>query len=324
MKKTVLIFLILLAVLTGILVLRNFQSEPVKPRNVGFQGMGTVCSFSIYGSEELLTRSFNAGKSEFDRVNAACSLYNPESELSRLNAVASEREFICSEAMWFLIKRAQQAYIDSDGEFDITVKPLMVLWGFYRKQGKTAPDEQEIAEVKKRVGFDKLILDDSKRSIRFSVPGMALDLGGIAKGYAADLAVTAIIGTGGRAGVVDVGGNLRFLPSPPPGRKSYSVAIRNPRNSEQVLPEKLDIRPGWAVATSGDYERGIVLDGVQYGHIISPKTGKLRLYSPSSVTVIAKTAMDADVFSTSCYLGGKPLAEKLQKRYPGVKVIFTD
>ena len=329
MRKKVLIaapavILLLIAAMVPVLLWKRAAERDVKPQRVDFQSMGTLCSFAVYGSEKQLAVSFDAGKSEFDRVEAGCSLYDPASELSRLNAVAGEQEFICSEAMWFLIKRAQQAYIDSDGEFDITVKPLMMLWGFYRKQGDKAPGDAEIAEVKKRVGFDKLILDESKRSIRFSVPGMALDLGGIAKGYAADLAVTAIVTAGVRAGVVDVGGNLRFLPAPPPGRQNYVVGIRDPRHRDRTLPDKLTVAPGRAVATSGDYERGIVLDGVRYGHIISPKTGKLRNFSPVSVTVVADTAVDADVFSTSCYLGGRELAEKLKQRYPELEIIFTE
>ena len=331
MKKPVLIiaivavvFLVTVAVITVLFMNRVAANRDKVPRRIEFQSMGTVCSFTIYGDKKLVKESFEAGKGEFDRVVAGCSLYDPKSELSLLNATAGEREFICSEAMWFLIKRAQKAYIESDGEFDITVKPLMVLWGFYRKQGDKAPSDAEIAEVKKRVGFDKLILNDSKRSIRFTVPGMALDLGGIAKGYAADLAMTAIVDAGAKSGVVDVGGNLRFLPAPPPGRKNYSVGIRDPRDRNKSLPDKLQVIPGRAVATSGDYERGIVLDGVRYGHIISPKTGKLRHFSYTSVTVVADTAIDADIFSTSCYLGGRDLAKKLEKLYPGVKIIFTE
>ena len=102
------------------------------------------------------------------------------------------------------------------------------------------------------------------------------------------------------------------------------MAIRDPRNRNNTLQKTLEVAPGRAVATSGDYERGIELAGVRYGHIISPKTGKLRKYSAFSVTVVANTAMDADIFSTTCYLGGKEAAAKLQQRYPDIKVIFVN
>jgi thiamine biosynthesis lipoprotein len=239
-----------------------------------------------------------------------------------LNATAAEREFICSEAMWCLIKRARQAYIESSGNFDITVKPLMDLWGFYRKRGEQSPSEEEINAVLKKVGFDKLILNDSKRSIKFSVPGMALDMGGIAKGYAADLAMAAIARCGISSGVVDIGGNLRFLPAPPPGSKHYRVAIRDPHDPGKTLPQTLEVKPGMAVATSGDYERFVIFNGKRYGHIISPKTG-----IPGqniAVTVITDTALDADVFSTSCAIGNRNIAAKLQRLHPELQVIFAD
>ena len=312
--------LMLLAAAAAVLFY-NARRQDTRPLRAEFPVMGTICSISIYGSEAQLNSALAAGKAEFDRVNAACSLYNPGSELSLLNATASHRDFRCSEAMWFLIKRAQQAYLESDGNFDITVKPLMDLWGFYRKRGDTPPSAAEIREVLKRVGFDKLILDDARRTIRFSVPDMALDMGGIAKGYAADLAMSAIVRCGITAGVVDIGGNLRFLPEPPPGRSFYRVAVRDPEQPEKTLPETLEIKPAMAVSTSGDYERFVTLKGKHYGHIISPKTGlpgKTR-----TVTVICPRALDADVFSTSCAIGNENTVAQLQKIYPELQIIFV-
>ncbi|MCI5779964.1 MAG: FAD:protein FMN transferase [Lentisphaeria bacterium] len=297
------------------------RRREVRPLRTQFPAMGTVCAVSVYGGEAELHTAFAVGKAEFDRVEAACSLYRPDSELSRLNAAAGQGEFLCSEAMWHLILRAERAYGESGGEFDITVKPLMDLWGFYRKRGDRPPTAEEIRATLAKVGFDKLILDRRRRSIRFKVPGMALDLGGIAKGYAADLAAAAMVRCGITAGVVDLGGNLRFLPHPPPGRSSYRVAIRDPRDPGGTLPELLEVRPGRAVSTSGDYERFIVLGGRRYGHIISPKTG-IPGGGPAA-SVVADTALDADVFSTSCMLGGPPAAEKLRQLHPGIQVVFA-
>lgn len=310
-----------LALIAAAVLLYVVRQREVRPLRTQFPAMGTICAISVYGGEAELHAAFVAGKAEFDRVEAACSLFRPDSELSRLNAAAGQGEFLCSEAMWHLIARAERAYRESGGEFDITVKPLMDLWGFYRKRGDRSPTAEEIRATLARVGFDKLILDGRRRSIRFKVPGMALDLGGIAKGYAADLAAAAIVRSGITAGVVDLGGNLRFLPRPPPGRSCYRVAIRDPRNPGGTLPELLEIRPGRAVSTSGDYERFVVLDGKRRGHIISPKTG-IPGGGPA-VSVVADTALDADVLSTSCVLGGPPVAETLRKLYPGIQMVFA-
>lgn len=325
MKRSALALLtaaLLLLAVTAAVLFCNARLRAEKPLQVQFPIMGTVCAISVYGSEAALNTAYTAGKAEFDRVNAACSLYDPKSELSRLNAAAGHREFICSEAMWHLIKRAQQAYAESDGNFDITVKPLMDLWGFYRKRGQNPPAPQEIRNTLAKVGFDKLILNDEKRSIRFSVPGMALDMGGIAKGYAADLAVTAIVNCGIVSGVVDIGGNLRFLPLPPPGRSKYRVAIRDPRQKNRTLPGIQEVAPGKAVSTSGDYERFVILGNKRYGHIVSPKTGIPG--AVPAVSVISGNALDADIFSTSCCLGGQPTAEKIRRLYPGTEIIFVD
>lgn len=313
---------VLLVLIFAVLGVSLYSLNRSKIRKVEFPVMGTIGAFSIYGSENALHRAFAAGKAEFDRVNAVCSLFNKGSELSRLNAAAGIREFQCSQMMWLLLKRAERAYIDSDGAFDITVKPLMDLWGFYRKRGTAPPSAEEIAAVKKKVGFDKLILNEKNRSIRFSVPGMALDFGGIAKGYAADLASEAMEKAGITSGMVDLGGNLRFLKKHPPGKKYYSVAIRDPLAPGKVLDDKLRIAPGSAVSTSGNYERFVILDGKRYGHIISPLTGYP--VETLSVTASAKSAMDADIFSTSVCVGGRKIADKLCKLYPGSGFYFYE
>lgn len=285
-----------------------------------FPAMGTVAKISVYTSGEDLRRANEICQSEFAAVTRVCSLFDPQSELSRLNESAASSPFVCSDMMWELLMRAKVAYEESDGYFDITIKPLMDLWGFYRQRG-TPPDEAEINETMRLIGFDKLEFDESRHTIRFTVPGMALDLGGLAKGYAADRAAEAICRAGITAGVIDIGGNLRMLPDAPPGKDFYRVAIRDPHRAGEVLDEQLNVRPGMAVSSSGDYERFVVYDGQRYGHIISPKTGRPAIIS--AVTVVAGNAMDADVFSTSCCLGGEAVAARLKARYKGLQIHFT-
>jgi thiamine biosynthesis lipoprotein len=282
--------------------------------------MGTVAKISVYSSNADLTAAFELCSREFDLVSRTCSLYDPDSELSWLNATAASAPFECSDMMWELLIRAEKAHRESNGYFDITVKPLMDLWGFYRKR-EQPPSEREIAETMKVIGFDKLILDKQKKTVLFSVPGMALDLGGIAKGYAVDRAYDAINAAGIRAGVIDIGGNLRMLPEPPPGKKFYLVSIRDPHHRESVLPDQLKVAPGKAVSTSGDYERFVVFNNRRYGHIISPKTGSPT--TASAVSVIAGTAVDADIYSTSCSLGGEAVAAGIKQEKPETEIIFT-
>lgn len=294
--------------------------EPPSYQNE-FPAMGTVAKVTVYSSENDLVTANEICQREFDTVSRICSLYDPESELSRLNASAASAPFVCSPEMWELLLRSKQAYIDSDGYFDITVKPLMDLWGFYRQRGKNAPTDMEIAQTMSVIGFDKLQFDEKRRTILFTRPGMALDLGGIAKGYVADRAAAKIAAAGICTGVIDIGGNLRMLPELPPRKDFYRVAVRDPRDRNKVLPEPLKVKANEAVSTSGDYERFVTYNGKKYGHIISPKDGRPSIVS--AVTVIADTAMDADVFSTSCSLGGEALAEKLRAKYPNIQIYFT-
>ena len=302
------------------LVFSRLMPENVQVFRKEFPAMGTVANISVYTSEADLERANELCQREFASVVEVCSLFNPDSELVQLNSSAADMPFVCSPMMWELLMRSKKAYQESGGKFDITVKPLMDLWGFYRKRGMP-PSAKEIAEVKEVVGFDKLVFDEKSRSVRFSRPGMALDFGGIAKGYAADRAAAAIVAAGITSGVIDIGGNLRMLPEPPPGKKFYKVAIRDPKNSARVLDIQLTVKPGMAVSTSGDYERFVIYQGKRYGHIISPETGCPA--AVCAVTVVADSAVDADVFSTSCCLGGKEIAEVLKKRYPSIQIHFT-
>ena len=112
-----------------------------------------------------------------------------------------------------------------------------------------------------------------------------------------------------------------MLPEPPPGKEFYKVAIRDPHDRSKTLPEPLNVKAGAAVSTSGDYERFVVYEGKKYGHIISPKTGRPGIVS--AVTVVAGNALDADVFSTSCAVGGEKTAEKLKEKYPDIEIHFT-
>ena len=320
-RKFAAISIAALFLLTALLfvILKTLPETP-EAHSCAFPVMGTIAQITVYAPEAELNRADELTRREFDRVTALCSLYDPASELSRINASAADAPVVCSPDMWQILMRAKRAYRESGGQFDITVKPLMDLWGFYRKRDQV-PSDAEIDRTMKMVGFDKLRFDEKARTVFFTVPGMALDLGGIGKGFAVDLAAKALTEAGFTSGVIDLGGNLRMLTQPPPGKKFYNVAIRDPHDRDRVLPETLQVTPGMAVSTSGDYERFVIYNGKKYSHLLSPLTG--RPGSVSAVTVVAPTAMDADVYSTSCALGGETTAAEIQKNDPETTIRFT-
>ncbi len=285
-----------------------------------FRVMGTIAGFTFFGSPADNEEAARAARAAFEEVVRIANLYNPQSELSRLNRDAFDHPFPCSPQLWLLLEEARQAWEFSDGAFDITAKPLMDLWGFYRKRGDTLPTPEEIAAARRLVGLEKVTFDDDKQTVRFTLPGMALDLGGIAKGFAVDLAAEAVIDLGLQQGVIDLGGNLRLLPEPPPGKEFYSVGIRNPAKPDTILPGTYELRSA-SLSTSGNYERFVTIQGKLYGHIMNPATGEPTT-ATGSVTVIAPSAMLADWLSTTLFLNPSS-AEKATQTFPGVSVLFS-
>ena len=314
-----------LVLLTVLVLLVVRLADRTAERNAKFERtfpvMGTVAKFTFYGPPEAAREAADQAGAAFDRVVELCNLYDSGSELSRLNAKAAEEPFVCSPELWYLLLEARKAYLFSDGAFDITAKPLMDLWGFYRKRGDTLPSRQESAEAQAKVGLDKASFDDAARSVKFTVPGMSFDLGGIAKGYAVDRAAEEAGKAGIRRGVIDLGGNLRLLPKPPPGQEAYRVGIRNPQKRGELLDDVLELCDV-SLSTSGDYERFVTIGGRRYGHIMNPVTG-LPTQDGGSVTVIAPSALLADWLSTAVFLGGEELARRAESAFSGVAVIIT-
>ncbi len=317
-----------IGLLLGVLLILALQLHLNRERRAvkferSFPTMGTIAAFQLFAPPETAQHAAEEAQAEFNRIVGIANLYDPQSELSRLNATAAGQPFVCSDELWLLLQEARQAYRFSGGAFDITAKPLMDLWGFYRKRKPgTLPTAAELAEARAKVGLDLVQFDDEAQSVFFPVPGMAFDLGGLAKGYAVDLAAEAAMRNGVHRGVIDLGGNLRLLPLPPPGQSEYRVAIRDPRNREQVTGEVLELLDE-AVSTSGDYERFVMIGNRRYGHIMDPKTGE-PTEGDYSVTVVAPSALLADWLSTAIFLRGESLAEQAEAAFPGVRVTITD
>lgn len=306
----------LLILLAGIGV---FSTGRTGHRFISFRTMGTTAGFSLQGTPSHIRQAVSEGQKAFDDVKSIADFRNPSSELARLNATAADKPFYCSEMMWELLCAARTAYHCSGGAFDISVKPLMDLWGFYRKRSQ-APSQAEIVRTRALTGLDKVEFDDKNRTVKFRVKGMALDLGGIAKGYALDRAYGAISGLEISSGVLDLGGNLRLLPLVGQQKNTYRIGIRSPEGDDRVV-KSIDVPPGCGVSTSGDYERNITLSGRVYGHIIDPATG-IPAPGVRAVTVTAPTACMADWISTAVYLRGEKLAEQLEKKFKDVRIII--
>lgn len=246
------------------------------------------------------------------QLHDCLNAYAPESELSILNKNAFNTDVHCSELLWDCIQKARKAYILTDGAFDITIGPLMKLWGFHEKRN-SFPSDQEITQTLKTVGLDKILFDDQAHTVRFTVPNMHLDFGGIAKGYACDLAADFLLKHGITHFLLDFGGNLRIA------GEEITVGIRDPNGPGNICSLALN---NTTVATSGNYERSRIIDGKRVGHIMDAKTGRPGQFF-QSVTAITPTGYYADALSTAVFVGGEKLARKAITALPETSFIVV-
>lgn len=308
-KKRVIVFgIIYLAIIIAIFVWRS-NLKNVEYTSLVFETMSTELVVSYPSSSPISSNEVSKIVTEtLQEINDCCNVYNPNSELSRLNQSASSEPFQCSDMLYDIFKHSKQAYDFTKGSFDVTSGPLMKLWGFYQKERETLPSEAELKQAQDLVGLDKVEFDDEQQTIYFTVPEMRIDLGGIAKGYAADLIIDRIDTIGA---VVNLGGNLRFDHRLPKGWSGYPVSLRNPlKRGETFCSFEL---PYGAVSTSGNYERYRTIDGVQYTHIMNPVTAT-PVSGVLAVSVIADTATMADWLSTGIFIGGVEMGRYLASR----------
>jgi FAD:protein FMN transferase len=249
--------------------------------------------------------------SEISRIEGMLSKYRPESEVSRLNKNGQVK---ASPEMFYIMEKSVGFWELSAGAFDVTVGPLMDLWGFTKKEFRR-PSDGEIQEVLKIIGSNKIILNKQDYVVKFMLPGMRIDLGAIAKGFAVDCAVRKLKDAGISSCLINAGGQIYGL-----GEKSgrpWRVAIRSPR--AEGIAGYLEIKDQ-AVSTSGDYEQYFEKDKHRFSHIMNPHTGYPEDSKIISATVIAADGLTADALSTSIAVLGKDKGLALGKKFPGVSI----
>ena len=279
---------------------------------------GVILEIKLYGNSPEEQKLAKMAYNKVAEVDAACNIYKPESELSRLNKTAADRPFKCSLLLWRILKISKKYYEITNGSFDISAGPLIKLWGIHRKN-KILPSKDKLDEVKKLMGLDKVIFNDEDKTVKFTVKGMKLDLGGIAKGYAVQLAAEELKKHGVKTGIINLAGNAYCFPQAPSGQEFYTVGIRDPLVKGSVCG--LVQMKNQSIATSGNYERFVEINGRKYTHIMDPATCE-PVMDMLSVTVVTPNATDSDALSTSIFIKGEAFAEKICKQIPGTSVLI--
>ena len=251
--------------------------------------MGTRFQILVYAPDR--ETAHKAATDAFARIaslNATMSDYDKASELMRLCAKAGGPPVPVSAELFFVLSRAQEVSRQSGGAFDVTVGPVVKLWRKARKQ-RQLPDADKLAEARALVGWRNVRLDADQRTVQLLKAGMQLDLGGIAKGYAADEALAVLKKHGLERALVAAGGDIAVA-APPPDADGWKIAIATLPGEKD--PGRLILHHA-AVSTSGDAEQFVEIDGKRYSHIVDPRTG-LGLVGRMSATVVARKGIDSD------------------------------
>ena len=258
-------------------------------------------------------------QSRLDEVDRLMSTYNPDSELSRFNRHASTEPFPLSPTTMEVFLIAQDVSRASGGALDVTVAPVVALWGFGADaSNRTPPDPQALDAARRMVGYTGLTLDEARGTIAKTRPGIRCDLSAVAKGYAVDRVVEALEAQGFTDFLVEVGGEVAGRGLRPDGRP-WRVAVERPDGESDIaLVVELADR---AMATSGDARQAYVEQGRRLSHLIDPGTGRPAVHDVASVTVIHQMAARADALATALYVMG-PDTGLLVAEWEGVPVYF--
>jgi thiamine biosynthesis lipoprotein len=277
--------------------------------------MGLPFRIVLYAPDE--TTGTMAARDAFARIrelNDALSDYDPDSELSRLSRTAGTgRAIEVSRDLWRMLERAQEFARRSDGAFDVTVGPCVNLWRQARRD-KQLPKPESLEAARAAVGWRHLRLDARRRTATLLRPGMRLDLGGIAKGYAVDEALAALRSRGVTRALVAGGGDMAAGDAPP-GTRGWRIEIA-PLDVTNGPPARFVLLQNAALATSGDFFQRLEIGGQRYSHIVDPRTG-VGLTDHSLVTVIARDCTTADALATAVSVLGLERGAKLAGKTPG-------
>ena len=263
-----------------------------------FSAMGSPCELQFYAENEVVSQKV-AQKiiSDIKRLECKYSRYRSDSFLSKINQVAAlGGSLSIDEETAGLLNYAQTCYALSDGLFDITSGILRQAWQF---DTLVLPDDKIIQSLLKKIGWQKLQVENSILS--FLQAEMELDFGGIVKEYAADRASTLCLNAGILHGIINLGGDIKIIGAHPDG-KPWRVGIQHPRDKTKIW-KVVKLKRG-ALASSGDYERCMVIDGVRYGHILNPKTG-YPVRHLAAVSVVADLCVVAGSAATIAILKEK-------------------
>lgn len=273
--------------------------------------MGTEFRIVLFATDETSARiRADAAFDECDRIEELLSNYKATSELSRINAAAFDNAVTTDPETFSFLAQSQHWSEASGGAFDITVGPLMKLWGFYKRQGRV-PSQVEIDSTLTRVGYKHIHLNPQGRSIRFSRPGMDLDPGGIGKGFAVDAMVRVLREQGTQAALISAGSSTLYALGHPPQKSGWLVVVRMPNATHQRIAA-ITLRDE-SLSSANCSEKNFTANGILYCHIMDPRTGR-PVTGRIHVTVTHASATASDALSNVLFVADPAAAANILAR----------
>jgi len=279
--------------------------------------MGTIISQKVYGENAKIAAI--EVEDEIKRLEGLMSFFLESSEVSKLNKAAGQYEVELSDEVLFVLNKAKYYSEICQGSFDITIAPIARLWGIFTSREKI-PSQEEINEALKLTGHNYLSINNHLKTSKLEKSGQCVDLGAIAKGYAADRAIEIYKQHGVESAFINLGGNVAAIGNKPNG-DPFRVGIQNPLLERgQCLGAVNAVNK--TVVTSGDYVRYFEKDNKKYHHILDPRTGYPAESSLISTTIVSKESIDADALSTAIFILGLEAGIKLIDSQEDMEAIF--
>jgi thiamine biosynthesis lipoprotein len=276
-------------------------------------GLGTLIHLRVYGGKSEI--AIEEAIRIIGEIDNKMSAFKASSDICRINSKAGIEHEKISKETFYVLEEAKKYSQLTEGTFDPTIRPLVELWNLTGKQG-VIPSKEDIEEKLKLVNYNDIILDKEKVSVKLKNQNQKLDLGGIAKGYAADMVRDVLKKYKVKSGLIDLGGNIYVLGNKESGEK-WNIGIQNPFKERGQYVGILSLS-NKSVVTSGNYEKYFISEGKRYHHILDVKTGLPSESEIISATIVSDNSIDGDGLSTGIYILGVEKALKILEAVDGI------
>lgn len=293
----------------------SYSEEPLVKEKFLLDTLVTIKAYGDDGKE--VERAVEAAFDKIAFVEKIANYYDSKSELSLINQRASKQPVSISTEMLALINMSLVYHQKTGSAFDITVAPLMDLWGF--GQNEHVPGQPEIDGVLPLVDSHNIRLDHKERQIQLIKPKVRLDLGGVAKGHAVDRAIAVLEKYGIESALVTTGSTTKVI-GMKPDREPWKIGIENPRSKNDIIGI-LALKENESVSTSGDYQQYFIRKGRRYHHILDPKTGYPAGDYMSVTVITTRSCAEADILSTAIFVLGYPKGLNFVEKSPDLEAV---